>query len=139
MNRERSDTKSRQHLRHRERENSQQKTKRDGILYYEDYIWRAGKRRCADTHTLTRTRTQESTHTDNAMELSTQAFHEAEEVSRVCGKQRKEIEEKGSGRNPAALRPLQMRSPIQSPLLSFYSPRRGGRYSPSYHHYSLPS
>ena len=55
--------------------------------------------------------------------------------SRVCGEE-KEIKEKGSSRNPAALRPRPNMIPTQSLLLSFYSPRRERRYN-RLHHFIL--
>ena len=108
------------------------------ILNSNGYNRRAGKRRCADTHTPSPTHTQEHTRSQTARwssARSTWPFHEAEAVSRVY----REIEEKGSGRKPAAFRPQKPRSPFRPLPLSFYSSRRGGCYNSSYHHYSLSS
>ena len=88
------------------------------------------------THTPSPTHTQENTRSQTARWSSagsTRAFHKVEAASRVC----REIEEKGFGRNPTTLRPQQNVIPIQSPLLSFYSPRREGHYSRSHHLYYL--
>ena len=82
--------------------------------------------------------THTHTHTDNAMEVYRKHTGFPRSRCRLSSLRRnKEIEEKGSVRNLTTLRSWLNTIPIPSPFLSFYSPRKGRRYSPSHPHYYL--